>query len=231
MPNTGSYEKCYPERGDIIVGNVVYNNNYVKGPAIDNAKLAQNNGILVAGGWDNQILRNRVDKHDLTGIALVPYPETNASDVEPKVPAKTCADQTPPAPGLKVPDTVLWNAHNNVVRGNVVTNSGLADLGAFDQDASHGNCFADNTFKTSAPNNIEKLEPCEGKGTGSYSDNPLDVLQLIKRTTPESGDYKTQPIPPAQTNMPNALHAPAVPGAADTNFDVDAVKVPELPKS
>ncbi len=231
VPNTGSYEKCYPERDNTIVGNVVYNNNYVDGPAIDVAKLAQNNGILIAGGWDNKILRNRIDNHELTGIALVPYPETNASDVEPKEPAKTCADQKPPAKDLKVPDTVLWNAHNNVVKGNVVTNSGLADLGAFDQDASRGNCFADNTFKTSAPNDIENVEPCEGKSTGKFDDNPLDVLQLINRETPASGDYKSQPTPPAQENMPNALHAPAIPGAAPAKFDVDAVKVPDLPKS
>ncbi|MBS1848024.1 MAG: hypothetical protein JST73_07075, partial [Actinobacteria bacterium] len=57
VPNSGSYEKCYPERGNIIVGNLVYDNNYDSGPAIDNARLAQENGILVAGGRDNQILR------------------------------------------------------------------------------------------------------------------------------------------------------------------------------
>lgn len=231
VPNSGSYEKCYPERDNTIVGNLVYDNNYTEGPAIDVARLAQNNGILVAGGWDNKILRNRVDNHQLTGIALVPYPETNASDLPPTKPAATCADQKPPAPGLKIPDTVLWNAQHNQVIGNVVTNSKLADLGAFDQDASHDNCFADNTFTTSAPANIEKLEPCEGTGVGDYNDNPLDVLQLINRTTQPSGDYKTQPVPPAQPNMPNAATAKAVPAGAPPKFDVDAVKVPELPGS
>ncbi len=231
VPNTGSYEKCYPERGDTIVGNLVYDNNYDHGPAIDNARLAQENGILVAGGWDNKILRNRVDNHNLTGIALVPFPEDNASDTEPTKPAPTCADQKPPPEGHKVKGTVLWNAHHNVVKGNVVTNSKLADLGAFDQDASHGNCFADNTFSSSAPANIEKLEPCTGKGTGDFSDNPLDVGKLVARSTPPSGNYKTQPAPPDQKNMPHAKTAPAVPAGKPPKFDVDAVKVPTLPKS
>ena len=231
VPNTGSYEPCYPERGDTIVGNLIYDNNYDSGPAIDSARLAQENGIVVAGGWDNQIIRNRVDNHNLGGIVLVPFPETNASDVEPTKPAATCADQPKPAKDLKIPETVLWNARNNVVKGNVVTNSKLTDLGAFDSDASHGNCFADNTFTKSTPADIEKLEPCTGTGTGDFTKDPLDVGKLIARTTPPSGDYRTQPKPPAQKNMPNALTAKAVRAGAPPKFDVDAVKVPDLPKS
>ena len=231
VPNSGSYEKCYPERGNIIVGNLVYDNNYDQGPAIDNARLAQENGIIIPGGRDNQVLRNRVDNHKLTGIALVPFPETNASDIPPDKPAATCAEQKPPAKSLKIPDTVLWNAEGNVVRGNVVTNSKLADLGAFDQDATHNNCFADNTFTSSQPADIEKLEPCEGKGVGDFTKDPLEVMKLINRTTSPSGNYKTQPAPPAQANMPNAATAKATPAGAPPKFDVDAVKVPTLPKS
>ena len=35
VPNTGSYEKCYPERGGVIVGSLVHDNNYDSGTAID----------------------------------------------------------------------------------------------------------------------------------------------------------------------------------------------------
>lgn len=231
VPNTGSYEKCYPERDNVIVGNVVMDNNYDSGPAIDVARMAQDNGILVAGGWENKILRNRVDNHKLTGIALVPFPETDATDVEPTEPAATCAEQPKPKAGLEVPDTVLWNSHQNQVEGNVVTNSGLADLGSFDQDASRGNCFADNDFTSSAPDAIETLLPCTGTGEGDFTDNPLDVLALVDRETPDSGDYKTQPVPPAQANMPNAKTAKPVPAGKPPHFDVDAVKLPPLPKS
>ncbi|MBS1847785.1 MAG: hypothetical protein JST73_05860, partial [Actinobacteria bacterium] len=175
--------------------------------------------------------RNRVDNHNLTGIALVPFPETNATDVPPDKPAANCAAQPKPAPGLKIPDTVLWNAEGNVVRGNVVTNSRLADLGAFDQDASHDNCFADNTFTSSEPADIETLEPCSGKGSGDFTKSPLEVMKLINRTTSPSGDYKTQPAPPAQENMSNAMTAPPRVAGAPPKFDVDAVKVPKLPTS
>ncbi|HET8931706.1 MAG TPA: right-handed parallel beta-helix repeat-containing protein [Acidimicrobiales bacterium] len=231
VPNTGSYEKCYPQRDNTIVGNLVYDNNYDDGPAIDSAQLAQENGILVAGGWDNTILRNRIDDHKLAGVALVPFPETDATDIEPAEAAATCADQPKPPADLEVPDTVLWTARHNHVEGNVITNSGLADLGAFDQDASHDNCFVGNDFSTSQPTAIETLLPCEGTGTGSFDDNPLEVMKLIDRETAPSGDYKTQPKPPAQKNMPNALTAKAVAAGAPPDFDVDAVKVPTLPTS
>ena len=50
VPNSGSYELCYPERDTTIVGNLVYDNNQADTPAIDVALLAMGNGILVAGG-------------------------------------------------------------------------------------------------------------------------------------------------------------------------------------
>lgn len=233
VPNTGSYEPCYPQRGNIIVGNNVYDNNYDKGPAIDNAQLAQENGILIPGGWDNQVLRNRVTNHKLTGISLVPFPESNPTDVEPAVPAKTCADQSklPKPDKSKLPETVLWSSKHNVVKGNVVSQSGLADLGAFDSDSSNGNCFTGNTFKSSAPDAIEDLEPCSGTGTGDFSKNPLDVGALVNRKVAPSRDYKTQPKPPAQPEMPSALTAPAVHAGPPPKIDVDSIKVPAAPKS
>ena len=79
-PNSGSYERCYPERETTIVGNLVYSNNQADTPAIDVALLAMGNGILVAGGRDNMIERNRVYDHERTGIGLVPFPETDATD-------------------------------------------------------------------------------------------------------------------------------------------------------
>ena len=75
VPNSGSYELCYPQRETTIVGNLVYSNNQPDTPAIDVAILAMGNGILVAGGIRNTIARNlRVD-HDRTGIGLVPFLE------------------------------------------------------------------------------------------------------------------------------------------------------------
>ncbi|MEZ5320736.1 MAG: right-handed parallel beta-helix repeat-containing protein [Microthrixaceae bacterium] len=229
VPNSGSYEVCYPERGDIIVGNQVYDNNYDTGPAIDNAQLAQNNGILVAGGWRNQIIRNRVTNHRLTGIALVPFPETNASDVEPETPAATCADQEKLPKATDVPDTVLWSSKENTVKDNVVSGSDLADLATADGDGSAKNCFAGNTFATTAPHDLETLAPCGSSGTGDFTAGALDLGALIARETNPSGDYKTQPKPPNQPNMAGAATAAASPAGPPPKFDVDAVTVPPEP--
>src|SRR5918996_1030508 len=50
VPNSGSYELCYPERETTIVGNRVYSNNNPDTPAIGSALDAMGNGILSAGG-------------------------------------------------------------------------------------------------------------------------------------------------------------------------------------
>jgi hypothetical protein len=81
------------------VGNVVYDNNNGKTPAIDAAILAQGNGILVAGGEDNLVTRNLVHNHEVAGIGLVPNP-----------------------------DRTLWFANGNRVIENFVTGSDEADL-------------------------------------------------------------------------------------------------------
>ena len=65
VPNSGSYELCYPQRETTIVGNLVYSNNQPDTPAIDDAILAMGNGILISGGVRNTISRNRVWDHDV----------------------------------------------------------------------------------------------------------------------------------------------------------------------
>ena len=80
VPNSGSYELCYPERETAIVGNLVYSNNQTDTPAIDVALLAQGNGILLPGGVRNLVSRNRVFDHNRTGIGLVPFLEEDPND-------------------------------------------------------------------------------------------------------------------------------------------------------
>ena len=80
VPNSGSYEQCYPERETTIDGNLVYSNNQGDTPAIDVALLAQGNGILLPGGVRNLVARNRVFDHNRTGIGLVPFLEEDPND-------------------------------------------------------------------------------------------------------------------------------------------------------
>jgi nitrous oxidase accessory protein NosD len=239
VPNSGSYELCYPGRETIIVGNLVYSNNQPDTPAIDNALLAMGNGILPAGGTHNDIERNRVWDHDRTGIGLVPFPEDDPSDVVPPPSQDTvpCAQtkNKPPTDPSKVPATVIWNPRDNKVVGNVVEDSRLADLavGSTEDISNAGNCFADNTFKTSAPLDVEKLAPCSGTGTGDWNAGALDLGVLIAATHPPSKDYKTaSPAPPDQPNMPNPTTAPASPALHPfTAPDVSSIQVPAKPTS
>jgi len=222
VPNSGSYELCYPERDTTLVGNIVHDNSQPDTPAIDVALLAMGNGILVAGGVQNTIERNLVFDHERTGIGLVPFPEEGANDgaPDPSTWETPCADVRDDPPAVTDPDAlalVLWDPMQNSVVGNEVSGSGLADLalGSLQPDlAGLGNCFGDNTFTTSAPENLEALAPCDGEPTSDAWDaGPLDLVTLIASERPPSVDYQTAatPQPPDQPNMPDAESAPARP--------------------
>jgi Right handed beta helix region len=235
VPNTGSYEPCYPERETTVVGNLVYSNNNAETPAIDVAFDAQGNGILVAGGANNTIERNLVYDHDLTGIGLVPFPETDANDVVPPVENDDmpCSEarNLPVADPADIPDTVLWNPRGNSVVGNVVEDSGLADIaaGSLEDISALENCFADNEHATSAPTELETLAPCEGEGSGDWAAGALNFAPFLAEKPP-SGDYKASPEPEAQENMPDADTAPANPATGmPPTVDLDAIEVPERP--
>jgi len=130
-------------------------------------------------------------------------------------------------------DSVLWQPRGNIVRGNVVEESGLGDLaiGTIDADpASLGNCFADNTFTSTAPAQLEQLAPCEGTGSGDWNAGALDLVSLIASERPPAGDYMTQPVPPEQPSMPDAETAPVTPApTGPPTIDLDAITVPERP--
>jgi hypothetical protein len=235
VPNSGSYELCYPERDTTIVGNTVHSNNQPDTPAIDVALLAMGNGILPAGGVGNTIERNLVYDHDRTGIGLVPFPEEDANDdvPPPEDDDKPCAETLTEAPAdpATLPDLLIWNPRDNRVVGNDVSDSRLADIavGSLEDVSQLGNCFADNTFATSAPIDLEALAPCDGEGSGGdWTAGAIDLVALMTAVQPPSGDYKTTPVPGPQDNMPDADSAPARPATGGPpEIDLDAIEVPE----
>lgn len=227
VPNTGSYELCYPERESTIVGNLVYSNNNSDAPSIDVALLAHGNGILMPGGVRNTIERNRVWDHERTGIGLVPFPEEDANDLQPpqdgwdtpcsetrdtpvpEIPAADCKA----IEGLLAGCAVIWNPWDNSVIGNVVEDSGVADLAVATVDPFGSgeavdtlrNCFSENTFTTSAPTDLEALAPCAGTGSGGdWTAGELDLLGLFTQpaAAPPKDAWKTTPEPGDQENMP-----------------------------
>lgn len=244
VPNSGSYELCYPGRSNTIVGNVVHDNNMLDGPGIDVSLLAQGNGILLAGSINNVVERNLVFNHERTGIAAVPFPEEDASDTPPPAdeldrPCEETRDDPMPEEPVGL---VLWNATGNRFVGNVVESSGLADIAsatiALDEDslttAELDNCFSGNTFTTSSPTDLEALAPCDGQGNGgNFELGTFDLLELMtdQPEKPSKDSYKTTPEPPAQETMPGELEAPHVRFEAPEKPDVTAIVVPSKPTS
>ena len=234
VPNSGSYELCYPERDTTIAGNIVYSNNQPDTPAIDVALLAMGNGILSAGGQRNLIVNNFVRDHERTGIGLVPFPEEDASDTIPEgdeldLPCAEARDLPLADPG-DIPPLQLWNSEDNEVRGNDVRGSGIADLGfgaIGGLTASLGNCFQDNTFETTAPLLLEQLAPCDGEPTeDDFTAGAVDLVALIDAERPPPGDYRVQPIPPEQEGMDDPEGAPFAPFVEPEAVDIDSIELP-----
>jgi hypothetical protein len=235
-PNSGSYELCYPQRASTIVGNLVHSNNQPDTPAIDVALLAMGNGILVGGGRDNVIERNRVFDHAKTGIGLVPFLEEEPIDDIPTGDELTLSCEEASALPVEPPgEPLLWQPMGNSVRENVVEGSGLADLAvaSVGTDLSTlGNCFEANTFASTAPTDLEALAPCTGDGSGgSFDVGALDVASWLTEEHPPSADYQTTPEPADQPTMPDPETSPAAPATAmPPAVDLAAIEVPDDPR-
>ena len=196
VPNSLDSELYPPQRETTIVGNWVHDNNNADAPAKDVQYAALGTGILLAGGQDNVVQRNLVEDHEAYGIAAVPILDRN-----------------------------IWIPGGNRVEGNIVRGSGLADL-AFGAPASGANCFAGNAFTTSLPPGIEAYAGCGFAPTSGAGGDMAVTTRLLGRFAQvesgefPAGDWRAQPAPPPQPNMPGAAGAPPAP-AIDLPIDVD----------
>ena len=183
-PNTLDSELLAPQHGALIAGNWVHDNSSQDAPIKRLEIPASGVGILVGGGRDNQVEGNVVEGHAVFGIALLP----NLDDS-------------------------LWATRGNVIRGNEVSGSGRADL-AVGAPSVNGDCFEHNIHETSLPPAIETFASCDARIGGGG--DPGATLGLLARfieslgMPPRIGDYRTEPAPPPQAQMPDALGAPAI---------------------
>lgn len=152
-------------------------------------------GIAIGGGTRNIVVRNRVSGHDYFGIGLV-----SLNPFEPE---------------------------NNRVEGNVLADNGtdLVYLPSSAVTSTKGNCFVDNTFNSSAPDEIESAMPCDPGG-----DVAVSLRSAPQPAAPSGVDYRTMAAPPTQPGMPgDPTTAAAAPVAAPAVPDLAAITVPEAP--
>lgn len=194
VPNSLDSEAMPPQRGAAVINNYVHDNGNTQAPYTTWAHIPLGTGILVAGGDKDYVAHNTVVNNPEYGILV----EGNI-------------------------DQNLWLASGNVVEGNTVKGSGLADL-ALGAPSGANNCFADNKAATTLPPALEMTHPCGSPlsviGGGDFSVTlrlfAADVNAGLSGPSPSFSppDYRLAPKPPAQTGMPD-VNAPPAPIMVD----------------
>ncbi|MCB1143345.1 MAG: right-handed parallel beta-helix repeat-containing protein [Leptospiraceae bacterium] len=175
-PNSLDRELLPPERETTVLYNLVYENNNMNAPSHKLEFPSIGNGISLLGGIRNRVEKNVVLGHKNYGISS--------------------------APNL---DEKLWLGNSNVIRDNIVLDSGRGDI-ALMGPVSFGNCFENNKYNHSSPVLLEVFQSCNGlryPWVGDLS-STLGMFSLFIQVN--NGDfarvsYKNQPIPPDQPEM------------------------------
>jgi plastocyanin len=192
VPNTLDSEQLAPQHDALIAGNWVHDNNNASAPSFDLEYPSLGIGIIVNGGRDNLVTQNLVEGQEAFGIALLPSPDED-----------------------------VWLTQGNEVRDNLIRNSGRADL-ALGAPSGGGDCFSGNDFSTSLPPAIEWRAGCgsplariPGGSVGAVV-GPLERFLEAALGDIDVGDWRSQPPPPDQDQMPGAESAPPDPAIAQT---------------
>lgn len=206
-PNTLDGELLPPFHNVTIVGNLVHDNGNIEAPALSFEWAAQGNGILLAGGGDSYVSRNRVVNHPQSGIAIFPMLDAN-----------------------------FYMSFDHHIVGNVVDGSGLADI-TLGGPATSGNCFEDNEFTSTLPAALEIKQPCEGLRLPALFEIGSTTAQLGRLFESGTGqkpevDVASLPHPGPQPTMPGGADAPVLPAVdvfAGSEPDIDLIATPAMP--
>jgi phospholipase D-like protein len=206
LPNTLDSEQRPPQHDILIAGNSVHDNDDRSAPAKPLQYPAFGIGIGITGGIGNVVTDNVVTGQERFGIAVFPMLDRN-----------------------------FWPTSDNVVRGNRVSDSGIADL-VLSGPAAGGDCFEGNTYSTSLPAAIEWQFGCSsplrwlgGGNLGTTFASLMLYVDAMDGRFPH-GNWKTVPAPPRQPQMPGAELAPPDPAVAEVAVpETFHVRTPEPP--
>ena len=143
LPQSEDSELLAPQQDVLLAGNLVEDNNGGEAPAYKSWGY----GIVVGGGQNNKILKNRVRGHKAAGILV------------------TELDQY-----LPLGNTVS----ENTLSANGVDLAYAASIPKSTPWAGGQNCFEKNQFESSTPAGIEVALPCDGK-EHSVETLPLNI--------------------------------------------------------
>lgn len=224
VPNTLDSQRGPPFGRVSIVGNLIHDNDSRTAPALGLQWAASGNGVLLTGGIDSLVERNRIVGHSRAAVTIGPNLSRN-----------------------------FWMSGGHVIRDNVVGESSYADL-VLAGPALPGTCFSGNGPTRTVPAGLEAIAGCgPDAAAGAFVTSPTPdrgALRLPSRSAlaptlafvglvaeAEFGlqpvnDHRDVPFPPAQPQMPGGADAPVVP-AVDVfvrhDLDLDAIALPGVP--
>ncbi len=206
-PNTLDSELLPPFHDVTVAGNLIHDNGNRAAPSFTSEWSAFGNGVILAGGSDSLVTKNRIVNHPANGVAITP----NLSDN-------------------------FWMSSGNRITDNVIEGSGRADI-ALAGPASGGNCFADNGDVITLPVGLEVFQSCDGlrlpmlyELAGSTEQMGRIVESELGWKTPITPEMVPKPGP--QPQMPGGADAPVRPAVnvfASARPDVGAISLPPMP--
>jgi len=224
VPNTLDSQREAPFGRVTIAGNLIHDNDSREAPALGLQWSAFGNGVLLTGGLDSLVERNRIVNHERSGVTAGPNLSRN-----------------------------FWMTGGHVVRDNVIEASGYGDL-VLAGPALGGSCFSGNAPSRTVPAVLESIAGCGPDAVAGAHAAPADpdrgpfrlpsrqdlapTLSFIGLVAEgefglqPDNDHRDTPVPPDQPPLPDGADAPVVPAIdvfATHDLDLAAITVPELP--
>ena len=241
VPNSGSYELCYPQRETTIVGNLVYSNNQPRHAG--HRRRPPRDGQRHPRRRRRRATRSRATACGTTtgiGIGLVPFPEEEALDDQPSPDEwdTPCAETKDDPVNTAPPESLLWDARENVVTDNVVEDSRIADLAVgVGRPTRRPSATASPTTRSPRrhPPTSRRSPRATATGAGDWTAGALDLGALHRRRRERPAERRLRGGRAARAGAAGE-HARRRDGAGrrrpptcPSTVDLDAIAVPDAP--